>query len=1314
MANSGGTITRSELITDDALKWGDEYVKELNQAIAKNKEFVDSVKEINKLASSIKMVESSKEYKKAKEQEIILLQQANVVWKEQTQLENALISTLRRRELATEATNRKLIEERMALQQTNKEIRQEILERTGQVNSYQKLNNALNNVRNQAKIVKADMFNLEQQGKANTQEYEQLRLKSVALTAQTNVLDKGIKDIDKSLGLHQREVGNYGIAVENLNPIFNRVNSQLGTMGLSLNQLAGAKNPFGELITGVTNFGKATLSFMISPVGIALTVLGGLFALIRANKDTVIEFNSGLLDVGKTTGIADEALTSLGSDLIQLSRDLQTVGTPALMEYAAVAGQLGVKGSENILKFTKALAMLETASTIQGEEGASDIARLLTLTDGGVQNVQEFGDEIVKLGNNFAATESEILSNATAIAQSTGIYKLGRQEILAYATATKAVGSEAQVTGSVIGRTLGAMEKSIRTGQNIDTVAKLTGQSVEELKSSFSDNSGQVLTQFVAGLNAVDNAGGSVNAQLEQLGITGQQDLRVLGSLATGGFATLEDAMVKVKEAGGAMTEEFETAQQKLENQFARTGIAWDNFVLSLENGEGIFSKIATFFAGQIADTIEKATVVVEELSLAWSVLMSYFESTEDSTEKSEKGFMSIIKTLLSLDAWIAAVRFGFRTLMKLFLVDIPNAINKSKGGFEILRFSLSEFANFIKEVAPQIKDYILDMLNPFATANAGSLIETFDKFKNNLIKGNKEITTQVLKENEYRLNDFNQRYADAQKKQTEGKLEAERDRLKKELELQDGADKEKRSKYLKYAKELADAEFALNEFRLKNAIENNKAILESDKSSLEERLDAFHEISQLETSLIRDTAEKKLKDISWYNDEVRNLTSAEITDLLNGNDIKKTLRNDELLVIEQYQASILANQRRFNDDRQKLIDEEVDRQKKAFQSTALSINTYENNDTRQLTEQYNEDLKNFKGTQEQKIALTEAYESRLFAIRSAYAKKQLELEIGNLEKILSNEEISQEKRIELENQLSKLKLDLANLDVEVHKASLDKKLEQEKAYKELVQEIQRELAYALVDLTNAIFDNRITKIDDEIAKNEEYYSRQMELAGEDERQKQYLQEESEKKRQELEAKKRKEQTKQAIFNKAVNAVEIGVATALGIMQAYAQLGPIAGSAAAIWVGALGALQLATVLATPIPKYEKGTKNHKGGLAEVAEKRPEVIIEPNKEPYVVSKRGILDLPKGTQVIPSIAEYNRLQRTATMMSLDMEMDKTKNYQVNQTFTDRYGAELLEEMRRNTEAIKKNKGSVVVYPQKIDIPHQVWKSGNVNWS
>ena len=47
-----------------------------------------------------------------------------------------------------------------------------------------------------------------------------------------------------------------------------------------------------------------------------------------------------------------------------------------------------------------------------------------------------------------------------------------------------------------------------------------------------------------------------------------------------------------------------------------------------------------------------------------------------------------------------------------------------------------------------------------------------------------------------------------------------------------------------------------------------------------------------------------------------------------------------------------------------------------------------------------------------------------------------------------------------------------------------------------------------------------------------------------------------------------------------------------------------------------------------------------GGSAIVGEKRPEVVVEPGKKPYVVDKPSILDLAKGTKVIPSLSDWNK--------------------------------------------------------------------------
>src|SRR5690606_31286553 len=89
-----------------------------------------------------------------------------------------------------------------------------------QNSEYQKLNKALGELRRQSKDVLAEMFRLERQGKKNSIAYQELANKARGLVAQTNVLDKGIKKIDTSLGLHQRHVGDYGRALDAVSPMF--------------------------------------------------------------------------------------------------------------------------------------------------------------------------------------------------------------------------------------------------------------------------------------------------------------------------------------------------------------------------------------------------------------------------------------------------------------------------------------------------------------------------------------------------------------------------------------------------------------------------------------------------------------------------------------------------------------------------------------------------------------------------------------------------------------------------------------------------------------------------------------------------------------------------------------------------------------------------------------------------------------------------------------------------------------------------------------------------------------------------------------
>lgn len=107
----------------------------------------------------------------------------------------------------------------------------------------------------------------------------------------------------------------------------------------------------------------------------------------------------------------------------------------------------------------------------------------------------------------------------------------------------------------------------------------------------------------------------------------------------------------------------------------------------------------------------------------------------------------------------------------------------------------------------------------------------------------------------------------------------------------------------------------------------------------------------------------------------------------------------------------------------------------------------------------------------------------------------------------------------------------------------------------------------------------------------------------------------------------RKLKYEDAVFNRQLDIAHIIASTGLAVMKAAPNPALVAGTIA------LGAIQLATVMAKPIPSYSKGTKSHEGGLARYGEDGIEIVKEPNKKPYLVLDETISYLPKGTEIIP---------------------------------------------------------------------------------
>lgn len=177
-------------------------------------------------------------------------------------------------------------------------------------------------------------------------------------------------------------------------------------------------------------------------------------------------------------------------------------------------------------------------------------------------------------------------------------------------------------------------------------------------------------------------------------------------------------------------------------------------------------------------------------------------------------------------------------------------------------------------------------------------------------------------------------------------------------------------------------------------------------------------------------------------------------------------------------------------------------------------------------------------------------------------------------------------------------------------------------------------------NLANALMDREIQKYDRQLEMSNSYYENLIKNAEQGTEQEILLQEAKEQAEERINERKRQALKRQAVLNKLMSIAQIGMSTAVAVMKNYEQ-GFAVGSALNILTIAMGALQTATVLATPIPQYKYGTDSHIGGNAIVGDGgKKEVMITPDGKISVTPDKPTLikNMPKGTEVIPSIPDF----------------------------------------------------------------------------
>ena len=313
---------------------------------------------------------------------------------------------------------------------------------------------------------------------------------------------------------------------------------------------------------------------------------GAAFAAFRFATQQAIQFQDSFAGIKKTLNFTNSAVTTTEQKFKNLSLEIRNLAkeTPIsvneLNKIGEIGGQLGISAT-SIGKFVDTISKLTVATTMGAEDAAFAISRLANITGTAEKDLDNLASVLVRLGNEFAATESEIINTslgiATAMEALSSEFTNSGVDALAFATALKAVGVQSQSGATAVQRALDTLGKAVSNGgRELGLFADLAQMSEKAFSDLVAIDPARAFLAFLQGLRAVDNAGGNTFAVLEELGLAQQRTVRALRAMA---FAAddVERALSTANEEFSINTALTEEAEKRYETFTSQTGILRNN-----------------------------------------------------------------------------------------------------------------------------------------------------------------------------------------------------------------------------------------------------------------------------------------------------------------------------------------------------------------------------------------------------------------------------------------------------------------------------------------------------------------------------------------------------------------------------------------------------------------------------------------------------------------------------------------------------------------------------------------------------------------
>ena len=1009
-----------------------------------------------------------------------------------------------------------------------------------------------------------------------------------------------------TIGAYREEVKAAWVEIQN-------GNKSMQNMGIIARNAGRMLNT--ELAPGLNQVSAGLKGWAAGYIGAQAVVSGvvALFTKLREGIGSVVEFEYANSRLSAILGTTSDQIKELTLDAKRLGATTKYTASEAT-ELQIELAKLGFTRKE-ILDATESVLRFAQATGAELGEAASLTGAALRMFNADTRETERYVSAMAVATTKSALSFSYLATALPIVGPVAKAFNFSIEDTLALVGKLADAGFDASMSATATRNIL------LNLADTNGVLAKSLGGPV------------RTLPELVAGLQKLKEQGVDLNSTLE---MTDKRSVAAFNA-----FLTAADKIVPLREqitgVDGELADMAHTMEDNVKGAINSLSSAWEALILTFYNSRGTMKGILDFLARGVRNTAEQFKSLEEKEQEA--IQNAIRNQRELSSEfKIEERYINEIK-----EAWQGYMDSGMSSTEAF-----RKAVDEKKEYLNQEIAKYDETANkaelYYKRTTKAMQDS-----NMFTRAQSGVSLSDYEKRRNIQFgmwaeaEKSSEKYKYILENVEAYEEDYISEHTnkvnstkiltDKEKREQE-KAVREKQKIREtyqesELALMDeGLEKELAKIGLAYSKKIA---------AVKGYSKEEIATRQNLAKEMQDKLDEFS---------IKYNSDREKKDVENALAVVKKGSQEELDLKLHQLELQ---REAEIDAAEKTGEDVFLIDEKYIKKKQELYERHA-----SDQVQLIAENAAHEQEIRDAA--YVMDTLALKKQLASKEITQQEYAELEYQLKLDYVRKTSEAAIDALESELATANLSTDKREKLEEKLAKLKADLAQKEAEteidainkVTKADKKAQKERQKNLKKWLQTASQAVG-AIGNLVSSIYDGQIQKIEEEREANEEKYDEDIErienLAEsgaiseeEAEARKRAAKDQTEAKNKELEKQKQEIAHKQAVWHKGVQVAETGIATARGIMEAF-QLGPIAGAVMAAVIGAMGAMQVATILATPIPSYAEGTKGndrHPGGAALVGDAgKHEVIMYSGKAWITPDTPTLVDIPKGAQVFPDV-------------------------------------------------------------------------------